>query len=348
MQLQLAGGIGGHNLLVVLDPQGNIIKELDGLATGSNGQPTTIGLLPWTTRLQVWDNVRLEKVPNSQGQLPPPGQWFTYYSKDEPQAVVYSGTEADVMNRWDAALDCMAKINALNLYYPAIGIGTNSDSVISTEDPCMGLTEPAIPGEALLVPGRGTQILSDQVIGPILQQHNITPTATDSAPSIKSENGQKDPDGSFTLTTLFTDGSRDVETDSTGGAQEVLYAASGQIMTDATINDATSSLAVDQYLNPGSDAILTETFPLDCAGRHRRRPRGRLSGGRADLQRRPDGRAIRLRVRRNANQQLESGGPDRGQGAARASSPPHSITSRTSRPPCSTRPLPRPTAWTAC
>ena len=265
-QLQFPGGVAGHDLLVVLNPQGQPIKELDGLATGSDNLPTPIGILPWTTRLKVWDNVALESVPDSQGNLPAPGKWASYYDVSEPQTPIYSGTEADVLNRWDAALACGADINALNLYYPVIGLGDNSNSVTSTEIACMGLNEPTIPDEALLVPGRGSLLLGSQTIDTVLQQHNITPATTNTAPSVTSEDGQNGADGSFTLTTLFSDGSRDVETDSAGGTQEVLYAANGQIMTDATVDDAASSLAVDEYLNPGSDAILTETFPLDSQG----------------------------------------------------------------------------------
>ncbi len=265
-QLQIVGGIGGHDLLVVIDPQGNVIKELDGLATGSDNQPTAIGVLPWTTRLKVWSNVELATVPDSNGKLPPPGSWSSYYSEDEPQTTIFSGTEADVMNHWDGALAGMNQINALNLYYPMIGLGQNSNSVASTEIQCMGLTEPTIPGGALLVPGSGSLLLNDQAIGTILQQHNIAPTATDTSPSVTSEEGQKNADGSFTLTTVFSDDSRDVETDSTGGAQEKMYAASGQIMTDATVDDATSSLSIDQYLDPSSNSILTQTFALDTQG----------------------------------------------------------------------------------
>lgn len=48
-QLPLIGGLAGHDLLVVLDSNGNVVGEMDGLATGSNGQIKPIGYLPSDT-----------------------------------------------------------------------------------------------------------------------------------------------------------------------------------------------------------------------------------------------------------------------------------------------------------
>ena len=94
-----------------------------------------IALLPWTLTLQVYNTLN-------------------NYNAAQPQVPLYSGTYEDVMNRWDSALAGMAQINQENLYYPMLGLGENSNSVASTEIRLMGLTEPPIPNEALLVPGR--------------------------------------------------------------------------------------------------------------------------------------------------------------------------------------------------
>ncbi|CAM2145160.1 protein of unknown function [Pararobbsia alpina] len=53
VQLPIPFGIAGHNMLVLKDPNGNIIGELDGLATGSDGSIKPIGYLPSDT-LQVY------------------------------------------------------------------------------------------------------------------------------------------------------------------------------------------------------------------------------------------------------------------------------------------------------
>lgn len=37
-QLPLVGGLGGHNLLAVLGPDGNVVKELNGIATNPQGE----------------------------------------------------------------------------------------------------------------------------------------------------------------------------------------------------------------------------------------------------------------------------------------------------------------------
>src|SRR5580700_4137897 len=120
-QLPLVGGIGGHDLLVLKDPDGNVIGELDGLATGSDGEIKPIGYLPSDT-LQVYGY-------NEE----------TYYSPSENQAVVSSGSETQIMAQWDAALSAQAAINAEGLSYPFMGLGSNSNSVASTLDAAMGV-----------------------------------------------------------------------------------------------------------------------------------------------------------------------------------------------------------------
>lgn len=45
-QLPLVGGLGGHNLIAVLDPKGNVVHELNGLATSKDGKIKPIGYLP--------------------------------------------------------------------------------------------------------------------------------------------------------------------------------------------------------------------------------------------------------------------------------------------------------------
>ena len=83
-----------------------------------------------------------------------------------------------------------------------------------------------------------------------LQQHNIALPAAGPDETLKSESGQLNADGTFTLTSLFTDGSRDVETDTSGAAAETMYAADGSIATDVTYDG--DSVDVNQHL----DALL--------------------------------------------------------------------------------------------
>ncbi len=78
-QLSVAGA-GGHNLLVLKDPNGNVIGELDGLATSASGEIKPIGYLP-TDTLKVYQYDQA-----------------TYYSDSQPQALVASGSQAQILN----------------------------------------------------------------------------------------------------------------------------------------------------------------------------------------------------------------------------------------------------------
>ena len=42
-QLPLVGGLGGHNLLVMTNPENQVIHELNGLAADKNGNIKPIG-----------------------------------------------------------------------------------------------------------------------------------------------------------------------------------------------------------------------------------------------------------------------------------------------------------------
>src|SRR5262249_28386651 len=126
-QLPLVGGLGGHNLLVVVDPDGRVIGELDGLATGADGKVKPIGYLP-SDRLKIY---------------PYPGANF--YRSDFARTELASGDQTTIMNLWNAARAAGESINALDLQYPFLGMGQNSNSVASTLIAAMGLTEPAMP-----------------------------------------------------------------------------------------------------------------------------------------------------------------------------------------------------------
>jgi len=257
-QLQILGGLGGHNLLVVLDQNNKVVHELDGLATDSSGHPVTMGVLPWSTHLQGWDEVALAKEF---------GESVTYYKQSEPQATLFTGTQAQVDNLWGAALACMAKFNQAPPYYPPFGMGDNSDSFENTERVCMNLDrQPLSTSGALLVPFSNEVLLPGATINAIQQQHNIPTTTTDPSDQINGQTLQKNSDGSDALTTQFADGSRVVDTDASGQLQEVQYAASGFITSDATESADRSSLVIDQHVDPASDATLTATYTLDAQG----------------------------------------------------------------------------------
>jgi hypothetical protein len=232
-QLPVVGGLGGHDLLVLEDPNGNVIGELDGLATGSNGQIKPIGYLPSDT-LKVY----------SYSQA-------TYYTSSEPQATVSSGTQQQIMAEWNAAIACGNAINAEGLSYPFLGIGDNSNSVASTLDSCMGAYEPTIPGSALITPGVGVLLLPPATIQTIEQQNGVSGgpgttgdnyvssdnSSTSSNPSVTVTNG----DGSTAVTTFSTSngsGVADLKDDNLGGTLQYeqinITASNGQVTSSVS------------------------------------------------------------------------------------------------------------------
>jgi Ca2+-binding RTX toxin-like protein len=270
VQLPLLWGVAGHDFFVVLDNNGTPVRELHGLATDpTTNRPTEMGILPWTTRLEGWDDKRLIDVPNSDGKLPPKGTYWSYYNTDgsQTQVTLFSGSAAEVFNRWDAAVACEAAVNAKPPYYPMIGLGENSNTFENTMRVCMSLDPKPFPGSgAWIVPGDNDVLLPDATINAIQRQHNLPTTTNDPSGQINGQSLQKNSDGSDTLTTNFADGSWLVDTDANGQFQEVQYAASGFILTDAVESGDHSSLVVNQHVDLASDATLTEAFTLDVHG----------------------------------------------------------------------------------
>lgn len=52
-QLPLLGGLGGHNLLAILNSNGNVVREINGIATAPDGTELPIGFIPFYHR---WEN----------------------------------------------------------------------------------------------------------------------------------------------------------------------------------------------------------------------------------------------------------------------------------------------------
>ncbi|HXH43580.1 MAG TPA: hypothetical protein VNK51_07015 [Bradyrhizobium sp.] len=106
-QLPLIGGVAGHNFLVLIDPDGNVIEELHGLATGADGLPKPIGHLP-SDELRGYHDQR-------------------FYKPNFARTELASGDQAEIMKRWNAGMAVLDKINVRNI--PRIG----SRAPLSTE-----------------------------------------------------------------------------------------------------------------------------------------------------------------------------------------------------------------------
>ncbi|MBJ7308924.1 hypothetical protein ACFOLJ_13065 [Rugamonas sp. CCM 8940] len=155
-QLPLVGGLGGHNLIAIRDPGGNIIREYNGLATSSDGTIKAVGYLPSDMlKVYAFDSAR-------------------YYSTDQHQQVLFSTNNySEIVDRMGAMNQAAGAMNAANLSYPFLGFGKNSNSVDSTLISAMGLAERPIPNGAWIMPGVGDILLPDAAINAIKQNNNI-------------------------------------------------------------------------------------------------------------------------------------------------------------------------------
>ncbi len=144
----------GHNFLILISESGKCIGEMEGLAISKEGRTRSIGY--WKLdRLKVYEFAHPHLC--SQGQ---------------PRQVIYRGNQQDTMKRWEAARDAKKVINQLNLPYPFLGLGKNSNSVASTLIACMGLQELKIPG-ARWAPWKGCRVLPQSTIDEIKRRHGI-------------------------------------------------------------------------------------------------------------------------------------------------------------------------------
>jgi hypothetical protein len=138
-------GLLGHNLITLMDSTGELISEIDGLATGKNGEIKPIGYL-CSDRLKAYEF--------SSAYL---------YASTQSQVALFEADEDAVFHLWKKALAAVELINTKNLPYPILGLGKNSNSVTSTIIKCMNLTEATIPGGSF-APFAGQMVLSESEI----------------------------------------------------------------------------------------------------------------------------------------------------------------------------------------
>lgn len=150
--------VANHRVIAMLDSEGKVVKELNGLAAGADGVPKPIGYLP-SDKLIVQEDI---------GRA--------YYDASQTKATVYSGTLAHAESLWALAKACGTEINEKNIKYPFFGLfggqdGANSNSVSTTLLKCMNIPEPNLPGWAprkdiiLLTPSEINEVRTGQGFG---------------------------------------------------------------------------------------------------------------------------------------------------------------------------------------
>jgi Ca2+-binding RTX toxin-like protein len=166
------GNAASHRSVFLVNPQGVVVRQLNGLATGPNG-PVNMGLLP-SDRLKGYD---------TSNPLNPGEGWQPIYGAtgtnlpnlaNVEQAiatgkvvVLYYGSEAAVDQRFGAAVKALNDLNKKNLPYPPGGLGANSNSFWSTLLAAMGFAPPGFPDSAIFVPGLGLLLLSEAELAAI-------------------------------------------------------------------------------------------------------------------------------------------------------------------------------------
>ena len=146
------GAFFGHDLIALLDPAGALLLEADGLATSRTGQIKPIGYLP-SDRLKVHEFDRP-----------------ALYRSEQPRTTLFEGTHAEAMQRWAALREAGRMLNALDLHYPFLGLGPNSNSVACTLTSAMGLDDSLRCGRRY-APGRGTLLLPPNELAGLRRRH---------------------------------------------------------------------------------------------------------------------------------------------------------------------------------
>lgn len=166
-QFPLVGGIAGHNLIVLKNSNGDVLGEMDGLATDKDGKIKPIGYKP-SDKLIAYD------FPNSY-----------LYNESLPNVTLFDGDKKETLEKWQMGKLAVNKINDKNYGYPILGVGPgfgdqttwakNSNSVASTLIKAMELEEKNVKPHDGLTPGEGHLLLSEEEIKEIQEQ--VKPTS---------------------------------------------------------------------------------------------------------------------------------------------------------------------------
>lgn len=172
--------LAAHKMVIVIDPQGRVVRQLNGLASSLDRgrgvwRPKPIGYLR-SDRLRAYDTDRYPQT-----FLPMSGVGGRNAAAER---ALERGDVVDLVGAGEAlssddvecvlgpALKAIEQINRLSagpdggggIPYPFLGLGRNSNSVFTTLVEAMGL-EPPVPGQtAPLAPGWGRRVLSREEI----------------------------------------------------------------------------------------------------------------------------------------------------------------------------------------
>lgn len=179
-ELPIVMGAAAHNYIVLKDDQGRILREMHGLATGSDGQPKEIGWLS-TDKIVVYER-----------------SYSLFENPDGARATVFSGSEAQAFALWERAQQAMLLVNEQNIPYSTFGFSIfsdtkNSNAAASTLMAAMGLAEPNLSWK--LDPGSGVMLLSAPQLLGIQISKPIPPSGEGSGGGVGADGGPPDANG---------------------------------------------------------------------------------------------------------------------------------------------------------
>ncbi|MDM5176768.1 hypothetical protein PO883_06105 [Massilia sp. DJPM01] len=134
-----------HNFWVLMDSNGSIIAELNGLATDrKSGFPVAIGTNEVSHSLLVWQFVHTTNYAGTLEGGETKTTLQTMVRAGQPSEIVYKGEMADVFARWNKAVKAQIFLNVLDLNYPKYGFKldrseVNSNSTYRTLGEIMGI-----------------------------------------------------------------------------------------------------------------------------------------------------------------------------------------------------------------
>ena len=167
-----------HRMIVIGDPRGQAVRQLNGLASWYDREAKTwrnkpIGYLP-SDRLRDYDTKTHPRTFMPINGAAGPAWRLAPAIEAGAMRVLADGLTAEaVEQRLAPALAAIARINALSegpeggagLSYPFMGFGRNSNSFFSTMLHVMGFDEPVFANPAWIVPGARLNLLPDDVAG---------------------------------------------------------------------------------------------------------------------------------------------------------------------------------------
>jgi hypothetical protein len=143
-------GMATHNFWVLRDEVGNVLGQLHGLATNPQNEILPIG--------KFGDKLKFYHFGSRAIQFGlDPESNKNYIKANQKNLLVYTGTDADVLARWDNAVKALPFLNRLEIPYTPFGVlgfpHINSNTAFSILGKIMDI--PALKFQGYWQPGWG-------------------------------------------------------------------------------------------------------------------------------------------------------------------------------------------------